>query len=185
MPEEATLAVATDQTQRLRRERDSETAWHEWFQTVYRRVYYTIYRTTGGDRQQAEDLTQAAIERFLRYRALDKVASDREAVAYLVRTAQRLHADHRRQLAATHAADELSVKLLAEEDVNRPPDPFDLLDLDLLASRLSQADRQLIGFLRDGRSIGDIAGKLGIAYTAAAVRIHRAKARLRATARQM
>ena len=178
------MAADVDRTRRLRRERDSEAAWREWFQTVYRRVYYTIYRTTDGDRQQTEDLTQASIERFLRYHALDKVASDREAVAYLVRTAQRLHADDRRRSTA-HAADEPTARLLAEHDVNPPADPLDLLELDLLTGRLPPTDREVITYLRDGWSIGDIARELGIAYTAAAVRIHRAKARLRAIARQM
>lgn len=172
-----------DQTQRLRREPDNEPAWRDWFRTVYRRVYYTVYRITGGDRQRAEDLTQAAIERFLRYGALDKVATDREAVAYLVRTAQRLNADERRQRVAPHAGQEPSEDLIADL-ANQQLDPLDLLDLDLLVSRLTQSDRELMVWLRHGYSIGEIARKLGIAYTAAAVRIHRAKALLRAIARR-
>ena len=115
---------------------------------------------------------------------MDRVANDREAVAYLVRTAQRLHADDRRRSAA-HAAGDPAASLLAEEDVSRPPDPFDLLELDLLSSRLPPTDREVITYLRDGWSIGDIARELGISYTATAVRIHRAKARLRAIARQV
>lgn len=171
-----------DQTQRLRREPDSEPAWREWFRAVYRRVYYTVYRTTGGDRQRTEDLTQAAIERFLRYQALHKVASDEDAVAYLVRTALRLDIDQARQPSLAHAPHESS-GALPEEELHQQPDPLDLLDLDLLVARLAPADRQLIAWRREGQSIGDIARCLGITYTAAAVRIHRAKARLSALAR--
>ena len=172
-----------DQTQRLRRDPDSEQAWREWFRTVYRRVYYTVYRATDGDRQRAEDLTQAAIERFLRYRALHKVATDEDAVAYLVRTALRVDMDQARQRGLAHAPHESS-GALPEEEFDQQHDPLDLLDLDLLVARLAPADRQLIAWRREGQSIGDIARFLGITYTAAAVRIHRAKARLSAIARR-
>ena len=68
------------------------------------------------------------------------------------------------------------------QSCSSPPDADEVsntLDLERLILRLGKPDRQLIGWLRAGISVGQIAEFLGISYSAAATRIHRAKARLR------
>lgn len=175
--------MATDRTHDLHLAPRSESAWRDWFLVVYPRVYYAVYRATSGDRARTEDLTQAAIERFLRYQALDKVNTDEDAVAYLIRTARRLNIDQSREHAARHAAHYTFGTAATEgEDEEQA---LHVLDLERMIDRLSERDRQLISWLYAGRSVADIANSLAITYTAAATRIHRAKARLRRIAAEM
>lgn len=174
--------MASDVTQGLRKRRASEASWREWFRLVYPRVFYAVYRLTGGDSAQSEDLTQTAIERFLRYSALDRVATDREAVAYLISTARRLHADSGRRDSTRQVVGlaESAARVQAESDV--ADDALEALSLERLTDRLAREDRELIRWWCEGRSVSDIATSLGIRYTAAATRIHRAKLRLKALA---
>ena len=178
--------MATDHTRELRRAPKSEAAWRDWFLAVYPRVYFTVYRITGGDRGRTEDLTQAAIERFLRYRALERVTTDDDSVSYLIRTAHRLNIDdQKRERTARLAADHASRTAAAQDYVEDESERVYALDLERLIDQLSEGDQKLISWHLAGRSVTDIASSLGIAYTAAAVRIHRAKARLRRIAEGM
>ena len=171
--------MPTDHTQDVRRRPKSETAWRHWFEFVYPRVYYTVYRVTGGDDERTADLTQGAIERFLRYRALDRVKTDTDSVAYLVRTAQRMNLDLMREWRARRSTHEAIHPMMYEQALAAGDEVSNALDLDRLMNRLVEPDRRLIAWLRAGRSVGQIAEILGISYSAAATRIHRAKVRLR------
>ena len=171
--------MAVDHTQEVRRRPDSETAWQDWVRSVYPRVYYTIYRVTGGNVQQTEDLTQAAIERFLRYRAMERVKTDRDSVAYLVRTARRLSLDLVREQKSRNELHEAIERTTEDEAVQTEDQVSSALDFKRLMKRLATPDRHLIRWLCAGWSVVDIATHLGISYTAAATRIHRAKARLK------
>ena len=178
--------MATDHTRDLRLSPRSESAWRDWFLAVYPRVYFTVYRITGGDPERTEDLTQAAIERFLRYRALDKVTTDDDSVAYLIRTAHRLNiGDRIRERTARLATRYAPGYAEAEDYIDEEEERFYALDIARMIDHLSEGDRQLISWHLAGQSITDIANSLGIAYTAAAVRIHRAKIRLRRIAEEM
>ena len=171
--------MRVDRTQDVRRRPDSETAWQDWIRFVYPRVYYTIYRITGGNVPQTEDLTQGAIERFLRYRAMERVKTDHDSVAYLVRTAQRLNLEDVRKQRAQGELQEAIGHIAREGAAGAEDEVSSALDFKLLISRLAAPDRQLILWLSEGRSVDEVATFLGISYTAAATRIHRARARLK------
>lgn len=171
--------MAVDHTQEVRRRPDSETAWQDWVRFVYPRVYYTVYRVTGGDVQHTEDLTQAAIERFLRYRAMERVKTDQDSVAYLVRTARRLNFDFVREQKNRNELHETIERTTEDEAVSTADQVSSALDFERLMKRLATPDRQLIRWLCAGWSVDEIATYLGISYTASATRIHRAKARLK------
>lgn len=177
--------MASDVTQELRRTRESDALWREWFRLVYPRVFYAMYRLTGGDTAQSEDLTQTAIERFLRYGALDRVETDREAVAYLVSTARRLHADTGRRNRARQVVSLAENVVPAEVESDVADAAMEALSLERMADRLAPEDRDLIRWWCEGRSVSDIATSLGVRYTAAATRIHRAKLRLKALAEEV
>ena len=142
-------------------------------------VYYTIYRVTGGDVQQTEDLTQGAIERFIRYRAIDKVTTDYDSIAYLIRTARRLNLGFIRERGARSDLRETISRTMHEQVAGAEDEVSSALDFKRLMNRLAQPDRQLIRWLCAGKSVDEIATYLGISYTATATRIHRAKARLK------
>lgn len=145
--------------------------WNEWFRVMYPRVYYTLYRRTGGNADLSQECTQAAMERFLRYRGYEKVENNQKAVAYLTRIAlNHLTNEHR----STARLEPL------EDDV---PDPQRSGDerreqLNLVAKRLGSKERDLLKQVYAGYSTAEIASQLGIGYNAAATRIHRLKKRM-------
>ena len=142
-------------------------------------MYYAVYRMTGGDKDRTADLTQGAIERFLRYGAVERVTTDAESIAYLVRTAERMNFNVMREWTVRHITQEDFDRLTYEQSLSESDEVSNTLDLERLIRRLGGADRQLVGWLRAGISVGQIADLLGVSYSAAATRIHRAKARLR------
>ena len=177
--------VPTDHTKVLRQSPRSDAAWRSWFAFVYPSVYYAMYRATSGDTHLSEDLTQGAIERFLRYRALHKVDTDQDSVAYLIRIAHRLHLDFRHDHAATsHVSLDSDPPRYEPAEPNRTDDTLPL-DLALLMQRLPPPDRELIQWLFAGMSMSEIAESLGVSYTAAATRVHRARARLKRVAHDL
>ncbi len=171
--------MTVDHTQEVRRRPDSETAWQDWVRFVYPRVYYTVYRVTRGDVQQTEDLTQSAIERFLRYRAIERVKVDQDSVAYLVRIARRLNLDFVREQKIRNELHDDIERTTEDVAVHTEDNASTALDFERLMKGLATPDRQLIRWLCEGRSVVEIATYLEISYTAAAARIHRAKARLK------
>lgn len=170
--------MTTDHTDAIRNSPDDQNAWDRWFRAVYPRVYYIIFSKTGGDSSLSEELTQAALERFLRYKGQEKITSDKEAVAYLVTIASRIWSDLR----------QLPEESLSSETINTVPSPStqqENLDLHLLSKKLGEEERQLVIWLCEGRSISEIASRLGIAYSAAGTRLHRVRTQLRKIAAEM
>jgi RNA polymerase sigma factor (sigma-70 family) len=172
--------MALDYTVAVRRAIHDEMAWDAWFRVIFPRVYYILFRRTGGDVALSEELTQSAIERFLLYRAYDKVTTDDESVGYLARTALRLLADERRR---TGVLGELP------EDIGSYDSESSIvegrLDLERLTEQLPDSERMLVDLLREDHSIREIAKILGINYSAAGVRIHRVKQALKEIANEM
>ena len=129
-------------------------------------------RRASGDVELAEEATQGAIERFLRYRAYERVDSDPAAIAYLVRTAFRLMIDERRR---QHRESTTSEGMLAARGPHATIDE-DAYDLRSLLRYVSKHERQVL----EGHSVREISEALGIGYSTVGMRIHRAKARLKA-----
>ena len=142
-------------------------------------LYITARRCTGNV-ELAQEATQGAMERFLRYRAYERVHSDRSAVAYLVQTAVRLVTDHRRRQQR-----ELT---FSEEDVVEPEAEGGLEvehEIESLLRYVAKEDREVLEMVLAGYSVGEMAERLGVAYSAAAMRVHRAKNRLRARVQEV
>ena len=163
----------SDLTLAIRRAPADESAWEAWFKEVYPKVLYLTAKRSSGDVELAEEATQGAIERFLRYGAYERVDSDRRVIAYLVQTATRLMADEARRRAreVLIAADALAERVAVAHDWDD--------DLESLFARIPEAERRILRMALDGHSIQEIAKELGLGYSATAMRIHRAKARLR------
>lgn len=170
-----------DHTAAIRSNPKDKAAWDDWFRAVYPRVYYSLYRRTGGDATLSEEATQGALERFLRYRAHRKVSSDKDAVAYLIRTGLRLLDDEHKQRQRQQD--------LALTGGGSPTQPgggstTDRLDMERLLEGLSTVDQELMGLVLEGRSVAEIAEILEIGFSTAGMRIQRAKARLKKNARE-
>ena len=160
---------------------DDRAAWDDWFREIYPQVLYLVARRASGDVELAEEATQGAIERFLRYRAYERVSSDRAAVAYLAQTAFRLMIDERRR---QHRETATSEEMLAHQGPYATIDE-DAYDLRSLLRYVSEKERQVLELVLEGYSVREISEALGIGYSTVGMRVHRAKAKLQARVEQM
>ena len=167
--------MTVDLTAAIRETPEDEVAWDSWFRKIYPRVLYLAATRGPGNIELAEEATQAAMERFLRYRAYEKVDSDSSAIAYLVRTAVRLMIDERRRREREPA---WAPEALAERQ-DRMLSDWEEKDLDALLKHLPEQDQVILNLVRSGYSVREISEKLKLGYSAVGMRIHRAKARLK------
>jgi RNA polymerase sigma factor (sigma-70 family) len=143
-------------------------------------VYRTAYGLLRGDVEAAEDVTQNAFMRFLQYADLNALENDNHLLAYLRQTARHLCSDYRRSKAATISIDSTDIK----DTLSAEPDPEEEManlawDLAQLGKGLPPADRALLEELANETPIAEIAVKFNITYSAAAVRVHRLRQRIR------
>ena len=162
----------TEHVAAIRRNPADQAAWQRWFEACHSRLYYVLYFRTGGNVQRAQDAAQEALLRFVRYRGYEKTATDRDALAYLIRTGLNVLAGER---AALPTADS-PVETI--EDPGRPIETAEKAsDLERVLAQLSPDDAEALRLAIAGHGTAEIAQALGITYTAAASRLHRAKAR--------
>jgi len=156
----------------IRRNPADQTAWQRWFEACHSRLYYVLYWKTGGNVQRAQDAAQEAMLRFVRYRGYERTPTDREALAYLIRTGLNALASERALLPAGDS------RLEAIEDPGQPIETAQKAsDLERVLAELAPDDAETLRLAIVGNSTAEIARVLGITYTAAASRLHRAKAR--------
>lgn len=167
--------MASDLTGAIRSDPEDDRAWNAWFRGIYPQVLYILARQTSGNVDVAEEATQGAIERFLRYGAYERVGNDRSAVAYLARSAMRLIIDDQRRQRESPLPEEDFVGDGREMDVPVAGD-----ELASLLGHLSDQDREVVEMVVLGYSVREISEALQLRYSTVGMRIHRAKARLRA-----
>ena len=173
--------MSDDLTSAIHRTPDDEAAWDAWFREIYPQVLYVAARRAFGDIDLAEEATQGAIERFLRYRAYERVDSDRSAIAYLARTAVRLMIDERRR-----GMRESPTPVEVLVDRSGPAAAFEKKDeIESLLRYVSEDEREVLELVLHGYSVREIAEALEIGYSTVGMRIHRAKARLKEMVREM
>lgn len=167
--------MSTDLIQRLRKQPGSERLWEAWYKSAYPKVYFAAFRLANGNPDLARDLTQGAFTRFLEYRAIERVQSEQHALAYLIKSCRNLAIDRNAQ------ANNIPLDSLAEVESAPAPGQQEeaIVDLQRAVDELDDVDRELVQWMRDGLGVGEIAKRLDISYTAAGVRVHRLKKRLR------
>lgn len=163
-----------DLTTIVKAEPESQSAWDRWFRSIYPRVYLSLFRLTGGSPETAKDLTQGAIERFIRYKGLDRVSSDHDSTAYLVATGRRLYANElTSQLPESRST---WTKGIGQDD-RREID--DLIDIETIIRQLDRDEQETMRFFLQGLSIKELSKSLGISYSAAGQRISRARKKMK------
>ncbi len=170
-----------DLTIAIRQTPDDRAVWDAWFREIYPQVLYRTARWASGDVALAEEATQGAIERFLRYRAYERVDSDRSAIAYLAQTAVRLMIDEQRRARREAPVPE---KVLADRGPHVTTD-HKAQDLRSLFRYVSEDERKVLELVLEGYSVREISEALNVGFSAVGMRIHRAKARLRERVRKM
>lgn len=167
--------MKSDLTAKIRADPLKERAWADWYQSLHTKLYYFAFRLTRGDSELARDLVQETFTRFIGYRAIERVANDRHALLFLMKTCRNLAIDENVR------CKNLVVGLEGIEEPPAEPLPLPGIELEQMLATLEPEERRIIQWVRLGESISEIAGKLGIAYSAAGVRIFRITKKLRKT----
>lgn len=167
--------MSSDLIQQLRQRPHNERLWKAWYASAYPKLYFAAFRLANGNPDLARDLTQGTFTRFLEYRAIERVQSEQHAVAYLIKTCRNVAIDRNAQ------AKSIPLESLTEVESMPAPEQHEesVMDLQRAVDDLEDEDQDLVQWLRDGLSVGEVAKRLNASYTAAGVRIHRLRKRLR------
>lgn len=166
----------------LRESPGEETAWKELYVSWWPYVLAQVARELRGQRWLAEEAAQEVFLRLVRYCPFDDLGGDPAAFRAYLRTVCRNTARtclrriwNRPEIALPVGGEEL---IESSEDL--PGSEQEARDLfEKALEDLSPDDRTLIRMLIDGESLPEIAGRLGVSYSAAAVRVHRLRRRIR------
>jgi RNA polymerase sigma factor (sigma-70 family) len=164
----------------LARAPNDQALWGRLYDKLRPGVYYAAYRACRGATELARDLVQGAFERLLRYGDLESFETDAQLAAYLRAIVWRLALAEMRRVAVTAPLEPGDQEQLASPFGATDSDAeFAAADLKSLAEGLSDEDQALLGQLVVGRTLTEIADSAGVSYSAAAVRVHRLKDKLR------
>lgn len=156
--------------QRWRREPADKEAFGEWYTDIYSTLLEAGYRVSRGDRQAAEDLVQDAIVRFASRQVHQRVESESEATAYLMRSVYNGWIDsvrkHKKEVSASEGVEQYDLAsppevLIAEDKVKEIEQSLKEVDLTILAMMIA------------GEPLSTIAELNKLSYPTAGVRVHR------------
>lgn len=164
--------------ERLANDRDDEGAWRSLFDQIWPFAVGVAFRRLQGQGRLAEEAAQETFIRLVRFANFSVLREPSRFRSFVATTASRAAIDAIRSEASRSAEQEL-------ESIGDFPDPeqrSEQLELDLVLraalQTLGEEDRRLVKLLVRGYSLREIAGRLGIRYSAAGVRVHRLRARL-------
>jgi RNA polymerase sigma-70 factor (ECF subfamily) len=166
--------------ERLAESPNNEEAWGTLYHRLWPFVFSICLRMIRAP-EIAEDLTQETFLRIARYFPFQRRFDEKVFMLYIAQVARRVTLDalHRRDRAS-----ETTLDALAEtaDPAPRPGEAAEVAStLEWLVRQLSPADAELFRHLVKSAPLSpvDIASDLGVSYSAAGVRLHRLRARIR------
>lgn len=165
---------------RLRASPDDANLWGEFYQALRPRTYAFVFTLCHGDAALADDVTQDVFINFITRNAIQKVATLDAAIAYLRAMARNHVVDEYRRWSAhptisTNAVSPAELERSLRRLLRTTVDDIDFT----VFPDLSRDDRKLLELVIQGYTISQIAEQKGVTYSAAAVRLHRLRKRLR------
>jgi RNA polymerase sigma factor (sigma-70 family) len=167
----------------LRQNPAKEDSWAAFFRAAWPWIFSHAYRDLRGIQDLAEDVSQDVCLRLLRTPSFPATVEDAEHCKhYLRRVTRNACIDlWRKEQRESRTVEGVRTEPSIVRTVGHSDDPAEELSPWLLAAitRLNEGDRRLVEFLVTDRPLPSIAVELGVSYSAAAVRMHRIRARLR------
>jgi RNA polymerase sigma factor (sigma-70 family) len=170
-----------DALARLRSDRADAEGWASLYRLLWPLVVATAFRELNGDGQLAQDAAQEAFIRLARYGQFAQFETGSSLRGYLIVVARNTARDVRR---ATHRRREQpldgpdSSGVAARGASGQEESELHQQILHAL-THLSEDDRDILRLSSGGLTISEIAKKYELPYSAVAVRLHRARRRLR------
>lgn len=164
-----------DALESLARDSKDEAAWLSLYRILRPYVLTICARWLGRSDGLAEDACQEVFMKLLRFAPLDKLAGSGNLYAYVRMICRSVSSDILRRNKDFEALDEGTV---ASPPGRREDSSDAQLLLDQLRGGLSSDEAKLLKMLLLGYTIDEIAGRYGLKYSAAGVRIHRLREKL-------
>lgn len=176
VPDELAFALA-----RLRQSPSDDGAWRSIYRRLWPFVVAVAHRRVR-DKGIAEDIAQDVFARIARYRPYDRIHEPEQFRAYVwrmaVNVANAYARSARRRKRGLQALWDWGARDPVAPEASDDRLVFEEL-LSLARDKVEPQDHALLGLLLEGRPLAEVASKLGLTYSAAGVRLHRLRHRLR------
>lgn len=181
-----------DALARLKLDRFDEAAWTILYDRLVPRARASSYRLLCGDSARTADVVQDALERLLKYCDFAPLGNSDDLTRYFFKIIRRAAFDSLKKSASQGELVKTNIvdtSALDESDVDATPEhrpgPEDVLaaeqELRRLDDRLCSRDKLLLVLIAEGYDRAEIAIRLGITVSHAAVLVHRLRSKLRKT----
>jgi len=150
-------------------------SWERWYKSAYRAAFFIAFKRTNGDKEKSEELVQEAFFRFIKYRAIEKVNNEKEAISYLVAILKNVHL---KTILKKKKLEQVSSTFFDSETTS-PEYNSDIFDITRAARNLSKEEQLILLLAIRGESISEIARITDNSYTNAGVKLHRLRSRLK------
>jgi RNA polymerase sigma factor (sigma-70 family) len=157
----------------LTRDRDDQEAWTALYGLVQPFVWNISLKILWRNPEAARDATQVTFQRLATYGDFRKYPLPDQFMPYLATVAKHVAWDMLKEQTARAANEEAAAAEAEKLRVQPAQIERNRWLLKTILSELDTEERQVVDLLMEGWSVGEIAEKIGLSYTAAGVRIHR------------
>jgi RNA polymerase sigma factor (sigma-70 family) len=168
---------------RLAVERGDERSWTILYLRFRPFIYAIAFRHSGASREFANEVVQEAFLRLVQYCPFKKLTTTQGFRSYLAVVTRNVMAGLRRRKRSTPTQDlhsEDNAIDLSEPVMGTLGETIELRQLlEIALDKLPARERRLIALSLEGYSLREVSDRLGISAGHAAVRLHRARTKLR------
>jgi len=162
----------------LRRDPTNEDLWKALYDKIRRFVYVVAFRVLNGNEELAQDATQVVFLRLFEYCEFTEFSEPQEFLGYVATVARHVALDLiKREGKYVTGLDVTLCDFLPGTPTPRQHERAKNQLHDLL-EQLDPDDKSLVNMLMEGRTLEEIAERIGISYANAAVRVHRLREKL-------
>jgi RNA polymerase sigma factor (sigma-70 family) len=162
----------------LRRDPTNEDLWKALYDKIRRFVYVVAFRVLNGNEELAQDATQVVFLRLFEYCEFTEFSEPQEFLGYVATVARHVALDLiKREGKYVTGLDVTLCDFLPGTPTPRQHERAKNQLHDLL-EQLDPDDKSLVNMLMEGRTLDEIAERIGISYANAAVRVHRLREKL-------
>lgn len=162
----------------LHKDSKSDDLWKALYSEIRRFVYAVAYRMLGGNGELAKDATQIVFLRLFQYCEFTEFSEPEEFLGYVATITRHASLDLLQSERGYVTGLELTLSDFLPGRATPQEQERVRNQLHNVLEHLESEEKGLVDLLMEGFTLEEIAERLGIRYTAAAVRIHRLREKL-------